>query len=107
MGFLTATILSGFVYDILKRKVLVSVEAVKVSLKDWVVDEAVIPTLVEELNKLNISNELSETAIEKRINQSIDLMAIIKTIKPTQNTTTITQNHSGTGDNIGRDKILN
>lgn len=106
MDFLSSTILSGFLYDMLKNRVAVSTENIKLKLKSWAVSELVAPTLSEEVNKLNLNNEMSESAIEKRINQSPNLMELLATIKSAENSATIIQNHSGSGDNIGRDKII-
>ena len=50
---------------------------------------------------------MSESAIEKKINQDTKLVKLMATIKKVENVTTVIQNHSGTGDNIGRDKITN
>jgi len=44
--------------------------------------------------------------LEKRINQTPKLLELLSSIKKDGSVTTITQNHSGTGDNIGRDKNI-
>ena len=106
MDFLSSTILSGFLYDMLKNRVAVSAENIKLKLKDWAISELVAPTLSEEVNKLNLNNEMSESAIEKRIIQNPTLMELLTSIKSVKNSTTIIQQHSGSGDNIGRDKII-
>ncbi|WP_210446995.1 GapS6a family protein [Vibrio crassostreae] len=105
MEFLSSVVLSGVLYDMLKHGVSLSSGAIKTKLKDWAIDEVVAPVLSDEISKLNLTDELSESAIEKRINQAPQLVKIISSIKNAQ--TIITQNHSGTGDNIGRDKIIN
>jgi hypothetical protein len=104
MGFLSSVVLSGFLYDMLKDGVSFSSDAIKTKLKSWAIDEIVAPALSAEISKLNLTDELSESAIEKRINQAPQLVELMSSIKNVQ---TITQNHSGTGDNIGRDKIIN
>ena len=80
MEFMTSAILSGFLYDMLKHGVSITADSVKEKLKDWILDDSIAPTFSKELADLNLNDELSET--------------------------TITQNHSGTGDNIGRDKNI-
>lgn len=107
MEFLSSVVLSGVLYDMLKHGVSLSSDAIKTKLKDWAIDEVVAPALSDEISKLNLTDELSESAIEKRINQAPQLVEIISSIKNVQAVTIITQTHSGTGDNIGRDKIIN
>ena len=106
MEFISSAVLSGFLYDMIKHGVSISVDTVKTKLKDWVVSDIVAPALSDEISKLNLNDELSESAIEKRINQAPKLMELMTTIKKAENVTTIIQNHSGTGDNIGRDKVI-
>ncbi len=107
MEFLSSVVLSGFLYDMLKHGVTVTSDTIKTKLKGWAVDEVIAPALSEEISKLNLTDELSESAIEKRISQAYNLVEIINSIKKAQTITNIVQNHSGTGDNIGRDKNIN
>jgi len=107
MEFLSSVVLSGFLYDMLKHGVTVTSDTIKTKLKDWAVDEVIAPAFSEEISKLNLTDELSESAIEKRISQAYNLVEIINSIKKAQTMTNIVQNHSGTGDNIGRDKNIN
>lgn len=104
MEFLSSTILSGFVYDMLKHQISITATSIKEKLKDWVVDEAVAPVLAEEIEKLSLNDEMSEKAIERKLSESGKIQQILASIKP-NNTTVIMQNHSGTGDNIGGNKI--
>ncbi|MES9902461.1 MAG: hypothetical protein ABW168_07235 [Sedimenticola sp.] len=105
MEFITSAVLSGILYDMLKHGVVISAGSVKEKLKDWVVGDIIAPALSDELNKLNLNDELSESAIEKRIDQSSNILELISKIKKVENVTTIIQSHSGSGDNIGRDKV--
>lgn len=107
MDFLSSVVLSGFLYDMLKHGVTVTSDTVKTKLKDWAIDEVVAPALSKEISKLNLTDELSESAIEKRISQAPNLVELINSIKKVQTVTNIVQSHSGTGDNIGRDKVTN
>lgn len=104
MGFLSSAILSGFVYDMLKHKVSITATSIKEKLKGWIVDEAVAPALAEKIEKLSLNDEMSESAIERRLLDSSEIQQILSSIKP-NNTTVITQNHSGIGDNVGGNKI--
>ncbi|EPE1247221.1 GapS6a family protein [Escherichia coli] len=104
MDFLSSTILSGIVYDMLKHHVSITATSIKAKLKNWVVDEAVTPALAKELEKLSLNDEMSEIAIERKLLDSSEIQKILSSIKP-HATTVIIQNHSGTGDNIGGNKI--
>lgn len=105
MEFLSAAILSGFVYDMLKHSVSITTTSIKEKLKGWIVDEAVAPALAEEIEKLSLNDEMSEKAIERKLLDSCEIQQILSSIQP-NNTTVITQNHSGTGDNVGGNKII-
>jgi Na+-translocating ferredoxin:NAD+ oxidoreductase RnfG subunit len=105
MEFLSATILSGVVYDLIKHQVQVTAESLKEKLRDWVIDEAVAPTLATEIEKLELNDEMSEKAIERQISESTDIQSILSNIVP-NTTNVVIQHHSGTGDNIGGNKII-
>ncbi len=104
MDFITSTIVSGLVYDCLKKGVQLCSEEIKSSFQGWLIDDVMARKLEAELGKLELSDELSEKAIEKRLQQSQELMAVLNEI-PKDTTINITQIHNGTGDIIGRDKI--
>jgi hypothetical protein len=106
MDFLSATVLSGITYDILKNGLALNVEHIKERLKGWVGVEIITPQLSTELNKLNLTKEMSEIAIEKHISQSSILLELLSSIKREESKNIIVQHHTGSGDNIGRDKII-
>ncbi|MCK9608015.1 MAG: hypothetical protein M0R33_16355 [Methylomonas sp.] len=104
--FLTGAILSGIAYEVMKCGVVMSIDELKQRLKGWLISDSEILVLADELKKLELTNEMSETAIERKISDSHDLQKLIKNIKHTSECNTIIQHHSGSGDNIGRDKII-
>lgn len=104
MDFLSATVLSGVVYDLIKFQVQISADTLKEKLKGWLINEAVAPALATELEKLKLNDEMSEKAIERKITESKDIQQILSNIMP-NTTNVIIQNHSGSGDNIGGNKI--
>lgn len=104
MDFLSSAILSGIVYDMLKHHVSITATSIKEKLKNWVIDEAVAPALAKELEKLSLNDEMSEIAIERKLLDSSEIQKILSSIKP-HAATVIIQNHSGTDDNIGGNKI--
>lgn len=105
MDFLTASILSGIAYDAIKHGMMLTTDNLKDRLRDWLMDDSVLFKLSSELEKLSLTDDMSESAIEKRISASPELISILENIKPAVESNTIIQSHSGSGDNIGRDKI--
>ena len=106
MDFLTGAILSGVVYDMIKYEIMLTADNLKEKLKDWVIDDATLSAISNEISKLELTNDLSELVIEKRILASPEIKNIIETIQSVSHGNTTIQNHSGTGDNIGGDKII-
>jgi len=107
MDFLTSTILSGVAYDMIKCGVILSADNLRENLKDWIIGNTELSGITNELNKLSLTDEMSALAIEKRITASPELKLILESIKPISEGNTIIQHHSGSGDNVGRDKIIN
>lgn len=105
MDFFTAAVLSGAVYDLTKRQIKLTADNLKNKLSDWLLDDKTASTMASGLDKLQLSDELSEIAIERRIEKSEELVKLMNTIKP--NNTTITQTHSGSGDNVAGNKTIN
>jgi len=106
MDFLTSTILSGIAYDVLKCGVLLTTDNLKDRLKEWIIDDSSLSMLTGELNKLSLTDEMSESAIERKILSSTELISLLENIKPISEGNTIIQSHSGSGDNVGRDKVI-
>lgn len=106
MDFLTSTILSGIAYDVIKCGVLMTTDNLKDRLRDWIIDDYALSVLAGELNKLSLTDEMSESAIERKILASTELISLLENIKPISEGNTTIQSHSGSGDNVGRDKII-
>ena len=102
---ITTVILSGFMYDMLKYSVSLTGSNIRAKLQGWLIDEALSEKLAHELSQLEINNGMSEAAINNQLTSSAELLNLLSEIKPSNNTTT--QTHSGTGDNIAGDKIIN
>ena len=106
MDFLTSTILSGIAYDVLKCGMLLTADNLKDRLRDWVIDDSILSALASELKGLGLTDEMSESAIEKRIIASPELILLLENIKPMSEGNTIIQYHNGSGNNVGRNKII-
>ena len=106
MEVITGAILSGFLYDMLKHKVILSADHIKEKLQGWLIDDFVAENIERELDKLQLTAEMSESSIARELASSDELTALLKAVQPSvQNTTT--QIHSGTGDNVAGNKITN
>ena len=104
MDALTVSILSSAAYDILKTGLKFTGQTIKDKLKNWVLDDITATLLATKLEKLDLSDELSEKAIERKIENETDISDLLSKNKPAPQVINITQHHSGSGDNIGRDK---
>lgn len=96
MDYLTASIISGVIYDGIKIGVTISSNFLKIKLRNWLIDDDTAIKLEEGISDLNITEEHSELAIEKKILAHEKLNEVIKKI---QKTNTINQKNKY-GDNI-------
>lgn len=104
MDALTLSILSSATYDLLKIGTKLTAQALKEKLRKWILDDNTAAKIADELGKLDLGDDLSEKAIERKI-ENTNIPKILKNVQPATNITNITQTHSGSGDNVGRDKI--
>lgn len=107
MDFLTNTLLSGVLYDGFKKGVEITSDFLKEKLQGWLFDDELLEKLAEQVNALELQ-DYGEHVIERKLSESGELQEILKLIKPEQNTTigSVTQNHSGSGDNIVGNKTV-
>lgn len=107
MDFLASSILSGILYDGFSSGVSITAGFLKEKLKGWLVDDDLLQGLTAEVNKLELQ-DFREDVIERKLNESERLQRILEGIKPDSNATiaSVTQNHSGSGDNIVGNKIV-
>ncbi|MFC1234821.1 hypothetical protein [Vibrio sp. F74] len=108
MDFLTNTILSGILYDGFKKGVAITNDFLKEKLQGWLIDDVLLEQLANKVNALELQ-DYGEHVIERKVNESLELQEILKLIKPEQNTNigTVTQTHSGSGDNVVNKTINN
>lgn len=102
--FLTATILSGVVYDILKTSAKLTLDDFKAKVKGWMFDDTTAQRLINNINEIPQVNDLNERALTKKIEQNETLMELLQTIKVDQSVKQVIQKHSGSGDNVAGDK---
>lgn len=104
MTFLTSTIISGIVYDGLKTGTSLGADFLKDKLQNWLIDDAQLTRLADQIDEMVLNDDMSEKAITRQLDSNAAIVSLLQQVKPQVNTT-ITQTHSGTGDNIGRDQI--
>ena len=81
MDFLTGAILSGIVYDQLKKYGEITGEYIKNKLKGWIIDDSVCQSIANEINEMPELYKKSEKILKVAIEENEQLMNIIKGIK--------------------------
>lgn len=113
MDFITTGVIASTVYDVLKHGLKLTAGLLKDRLGQWIKEEMVAEAVAAELSKLDLHDGLSEKAISQQLDQSPAISTIIREINAKtatfapSNVTTVNQAHSGSGDNIGGNKIVN
>lgn len=106
MNFLTITILSGAIYDLFKCGLSITKNELASKLKNWLIDDVTLEKITDKLQELNLNEDMSEKAIEKKIDSSKELKNLLGNISASASNVN-TQIHLGTGDNIIGNKIIN
>lgn len=110
---LTTGILASALYDVLKHGFTISAAALKERLVGWLQNDTDAVNVEQAIKELNVHDELSEKAIRQLLEQSAVLGNLIQEInaKNVQNApsviTTVNQAHSGSGDNVAGNKLVN
>lgn len=94
---MTSAILSGIAFDIIKNGTVFTADILKKELRNWLVDNDTLQQLSEGLNSLDIDDEMSPKAIERRIDSHANLNGLLSQVKANN---TNTQIHNGIGDNV-------
>jgi hypothetical protein len=112
MDFITTGIIASTVYDLLKHGLKLSADVLKGRLGQWIKEDLVAEAIATELTKLGINDELSEVAINRRLEQSPSISTLIRDINANAGVvapstiSSVTQTHSGSGDNVAGNKIV-
>lgn len=101
---ITATVLSGVVYDIIKTSAILTLDNFKTKVKGWLIDDVTAQKVVDEINQISDLEDYSEKGLTKKLEQNEKLVEMLKTIKLDQSVKQVTQIHSGSGDNVAGDK---
>ncbi len=105
MDFITATVLSGVTYDLLKHGAQISATSLKDKLRNWLLSDTQLATLADEISSLEINDEMSEKVIQKKLEQS-ELIKIILNSSKNSPKEGVALQHFGTGDNVAGNKIV-
>lgn len=112
MDFITTGIIASTVYDLLKHGLKLSADVLKGRLGQLIKEDLVAEAIATELTKLGINDELSEVAINRRLEQSPSISTLIRDINANSGVvapstiSSVTQTHSGSGDNVAGNKIV-
>lgn len=107
MEYLSETVLSGVVYDLVKNGLQISTQNLRERLRGWLINDNDLMILAKQINEIDALDDLSESAICKRLEKNSVVQDLIFNIQKSESTTNISQNHSGSGDNVGGNKIIN
>ena len=102
---ISTVIISGVIYDMLKHSISITGSNIKTKLREWVIGDAQSEKLATAINRLDLNDEMGEKAINKQLMSSNEVVTLLSQIQP--NNIVITQSHSGTGDNVAGNKIIN
>ena len=112
MDFITTAIIANSAYDIFKSGLKLSAARLKEHLGKWLNEDVVAEAIAAELTKLGLNDEMSEMAITRRIEQSPEIVNLVRDINAavaasaSSRINRVTQNHSGSGDNVAGNKII-
>jgi hypothetical protein len=113
MDFITTGVIASTVYDVLKHGLKLSAGVLKDRLGQWLREDVAAEAVAAELSKLDLHDGLSEKAISQQIDQSPTISTLIREINAKaalvapSTISNVTQTHSGSGDNVGGNKIVN
>ncbi|AKJ98885.1 MULTISPECIES: GapS6a family protein [Pseudomonas fluorescens group] len=112
MDFITTGVIASTVYDVLKHGLKLSAGVLKDRLGQWLKEDVIAEAVASELSKLDLHDGLSEKAISQQIDQSQAISTLIRDINARaaliapSTITAVNQTHSGSGDNVGGNKIV-
>ena len=105
MEYLSAAILSGITYDLVRKGIQISTSSLKAKLKNWLIKDEDIEVLAQRINEIRDIEDLSESAISKKLEQDPIVQKLIINTKQDNINSQISQINYGDGDNFGGDKV--
>ena len=101
----TSAIASGIVWEVLKKGATVTVSYLKNALRSWLLKDSEIEALANIANQMPNEYKLNAKLIEGYLDTNSTFSEIVARVNNSDHNTII-QTHSGSGDNVGRDKIV-
>ncbi|BBN63142.1 MULTISPECIES: GapS6a family protein [Pseudomonas] len=112
MDFITTSIIANSAYDVFKNGLSLTAQTVKERLGNWIKDDLLAEAVAAELAKLEVNDEMSELAINRRLDASPVFQGMVRDINtqvalvaPSQ-INSVNQIHSGSGDNVAGNKNI-
>ncbi|QOI57970.1 GapS6a family protein [Rouxiella badensis] len=105
MDAIATSIIARGLYDLIKSGITFTKDAITSKLAEYITNEENIKLIAEKIEKLNLDEDMSPKAIEKRLDAAPDILKLLKKSE-TKATTQIIQAHSGSGDNVGGNKTI-
>jgi len=102
---ITTAILARGIYDLIQASVSWSKDALKEKLRTFINDETKVEELAQKIEKIDVNEDMSQKAIEKKLMIDPEILEIIRSIKDEEKVN-VKQQHFGSGDNVARDKIV-
>ena len=99
MDILSASILSGLIYDGVLSGAAIGFNMLKSKLQGWLIDDAQIEDMVKQLKEAGINEDLAQHAIERKITEHQPLLDLIHNIGTSTDNIAVTQT-SRVGNNI-------
>lgn len=112
MDAITTGVIASSVYDILKNGLKLSAKTLRERLSKWVKEDIVAEAVATEISRLGINDEMSESAIKRNLDKSDAIAKLVSEINSnlivsaSSSVDYMTQNHSGSGDNVAGNKIV-
>jgi len=103
---ITTAILARGIYDLIQTGFSFSKNTIKEKIKTWIKDDDVADSLSNKIEELPLTDEMSPIAIQRRFDEIPEIKELLSSL-PAQSVVNINQQHSGSGDNVGGNKIVN
>jgi hypothetical protein len=101
---ISAGILANAAYQILINSLKVTANSLKGKLSDWIIPSETLQSIETHIERLGIDGDMSESAIERKLSSSTEIINLLKTIQPINSTTIIQTNVHGTNIGIQNNK---
>ncbi len=100
MEIITASIVSGIIYDIFKTTGKLLLGSLRTKLQEFIIDDTIVEKLAKEISQMELNDEMSEKAITSKLEASTEILELLKQASSkTSKKVEITQINTN-GDNV-------